>query len=85
MKVLPQRMCIACRSMKEKAQLVRVVKSGDNIFVDVTDKAPGRGAYVCKSAECIKKLVKTKALNRTFKCDVPQNVYIQLEDTVNER
>lgn len=85
MKSLPQRMCVACREMREKSQLVRVVKSGDNIFVDVTDKAQGRGAYVCKSAECIKKLVKTKALNRTFKRDVPQEVYLRLEDVINER
>ncbi|MBR2970461.1 MAG: YlxR family protein [Clostridia bacterium] len=79
MKNTPQRMCVACREMKDKSQLVRVVKYGDEIKVDLTDKAPGRGAYVCKSKECVDKLKKRKMLNRAFRCEVPEAVYAQLE------
>lgn len=85
MKNTPLRMCVACREMKVKRTLIRVVKFGESISVDLTDKAPGRGAYVCKNEECLNKLVKTKALNRAFKCEIPQEVYERIKEAVNER
>ncbi len=85
MKNTPLRMCVACREMKDKRTLIRVVKFGESISVDLTDKAPGRGAYVCKNEECINKLVKTKALNRAFKCEIPQEVYERIKEAINER
>ena len=79
-KTYPQRMCIVCHQMFEKRDLVRVVKSNDSTFcVDTTGKMGGRGAYVCKNSECHQKLKKTKALNKAFKCLVPNEIYEELE------
>lgn len=70
------RMCIVCRGQSDKKTLLRIVKNKDGeIFVDETGKANGRGAYVCKNKECFEKLKKTKALNRAFKCEIPQEIY----------
>ena len=70
------RMCIVCRAQSDKKTLLRVVKNKDGeIFVDKTGKANERGAYVCKDRNCYQKLCKQKALNRAFKCEVPQEVY----------
>ena len=56
-KSLPMRRCIACREMKPKKQLLRVVKNADgDIFVDASGKAAGRGAYICNAEVCLKKL-----------------------------
>ena len=60
---IPMRMCVGCREMKPKMELTRVVKPQEgDCAIDFTGKAPGRGAYVCKSAECLKKAQKTRAL-----------------------
>lgn len=76
MKKIPLRMCIVCKEMKPKKELIRVVKSADGtIGLDTTGKANGRGAYICNSDECMAKLVKTKALSRTFKENVSPEVY----------
>ena len=84
-KLQPQRMCIACREMKDKKELVRVVKNNEGeIFVDLTGKANGRGAYVCKSKECFAKLKKQKGLNKAFKCPVEQEIYSKIEGELFE-
>jgi len=69
------RTCIACRAEKPKRELVRVVKFGENISLDTTGKANGRGAYVCNDKECIAKLKKQKLLNRAFSCQVSDEIY----------
>ncbi len=74
-KHIPERMCACCRSTYPKSELIRVVKSGDEFFVDETFKAAGRGAYVCKKPECLARLLKTRALNKSFKAPVPDEVY----------
>ena len=74
-KKIPMRTCIACRTEKPKKELVRVVKFGDSIKLDLTGKANGRGAYVCNDKECIAKLKKQKMLNRAFSCEVEERVY----------
>ena len=67
-KTYPQRMCIGCREMKEKHDLIRVVKNKEgNISFDTTGKLSGRGAYVCKTRECLEKAVKNKGFERSFK------------------
>ena len=76
------RMCIVCRQMKEKKELVRVVKSGDDISVDLTGRANGRGAYVCKSEECASKLLKQKALSRAFNTEVSEEVYKSVAEAI---
>ena len=76
-----QRMCICCRQMKDKRDLLRVVKNKEgDIFVDTTGKKNGRGAYVCKDSECLKKLKKNKVLNKAFKCNVQDEVYSLIEE-----
>lgn len=70
------RMCIVCREHSDKKELLRIVKNKDGqIFVDKTGKANGRGAYICKSKECLNKLKKSRGLNRAFKCEVSDDVY----------
>jgi predicted RNA-binding protein YlxR (DUF448 family) len=75
-KKIPMRMCIACREMKPKAEMTRVVKTADEeIRLDPTGKAAGRGAYVCNSAECLKKLNGKKLLHKAFSTSVSEEVY----------
>ena len=76
---IPQRQCVGCREMKAKRELVRVVRSPEGeISLDFRGKAPGRGAYVCPQAECLKRAIKSKALERGLDCQIPQEIYDQL-------
>lgn len=79
-KKVPMRTCIACRQSKPKKELIRVVKNGEEISLDKTGKANGRGAYVCDDIECIRKLNKQKLLNRVFSMQVEQSVYDKLSE-----
>ena len=74
------RLCIACRQMKPKKELIRIVKNGEEIKLDKTGKANGRGAYICNDKECIAKLKKQKLLNRVFACQVDDSVYTAIEE-----
>ncbi len=74
-KKIPMRTCIACRQEKPKKELVRVVKFNEQISLDKTGKANGRGAYVCNDPECIAKLKKQKLLNKAFSCQVMDETY----------
>ena len=77
------RMCIVCREHSDKKELLRIVKNKDGqIFVDKTGKANGRGAYICKSKECLNKLKKSRGLNRAFKCEVSDDVYIMIGEEI---
>ena len=79
----PLRMCIACREMINKKDLLRIIKDKEgNIFIDKTGKANGRGAYVCKNIDCLQKLKKQKALNKAFKCPIPDELYTQIEGEI---
>ncbi len=81
MKNVPLRMCIACREMKPKQEMLRVVRSPEcEISWDFTGKKNGRGAYICDSETCIKKLKKSKLLNRTFSANVSDEVYVGIEE-----
>lgn len=76
---IPMRMCVGCREMFPKKELMRVVKSPENVIsFDRVGKAPGRGAYVCRRVECLNKAVKTKALERQLECRIEQAVLEQL-------
>lgn len=78
-KKVPQRKCIACQDRESKKEFIRIVKNKDGeIFLDPSGKANGRGAYICKSSECLKKAIKTKALNKAFKVEVSNEVYEKL-------
>ncbi len=77
------RMCISCRNMKDKKELVRIVKDKDsNIFIDETGKKNGRGAYICKNEDCLNKLQKQKLLNKTFKTNVDEKIYNELKEVI---
>lgn len=80
-KKIPLRMCIACRELKEKREMLRIVKPADgDIFIDFSSKASGRGAYICNNPECVKKLKKQKLLNKVFSCAVDNKVYTAIEE-----
>ena len=81
MKKIPMRQCVGCREMKPKKELVRVVRSPEGeISIDLKGKAPGRGAYVCRDAACLRRAIKSKALERGFSVTIPQEVYDRLTE-----
>ena len=77
---IPMRMCVGCREMKPKKELLRVGKPQDgDARIDRTGKAPGRGAYVCESIECLRKAQKSRALERALDASIDAAVFEQLE------
>ena len=79
-KKIPMRQCLGCREMKPKRELVRVVRSpAGDISLDFRGKAPGRGAYVCRDAQCLKKAIRAKALECAFSAQIPSEIYERLE------
>jgi predicted RNA-binding protein YlxR (DUF448 family) len=84
-KKIPLRQCLGCREMKPKRELIRIVKSPDgDISIDPVGKKPGRGAYLCNSETCFKRIVKSKALSRVFKAPISDEILqflsAQMED-----
>ncbi len=83
-KKTPMRMCLGCREMKPKLELMRVVRTPDgSIVLDKTGKVSGRGAYLCKNEECFKKSVKSKALSRALEVQVEDEILLALEKEIN--
>lgn len=79
-KKVPLRQCIGCGEMKNKKEMIRILKTeAEGIILDATGKKNGRGAYVCPREECLKKAVKSRGLDRSFKMTVPREVYETLE------
>lgn len=79
------RTCAGCGEKINKFDLIRVVRGTDGVvFIDDTSRANGRGAYVCKNAECLRKLRKTGRLARVLKCEIPADIYDKLEDAVGK-
>ena len=77
----PLRQCIGCGQMKDKRELIRVIRDKEgNIFLDVTGKKNGRGAYICPDEECFSRVMKTKGLDRAFKMSVEPDVYEKLKE-----
>lgn len=78
-KKIPQRQCLGCRQMKPKNELVRIIRTPlDEIQLDVTGKMNGRGAYICREKVCFDKAVKSKAVDRALKMDVPEEIYLSI-------
>ena len=74
-KKIPLRQCVGCRERKEKSQLIRVVRSPEGeVSLDPKGKKPGRGAYVCPDPNCLKRAVKSRALERAFGAPVPPEI-----------
>ena len=79
------RKCMGCQEVKEKRELIRVVRSGEGeISMDKTGKKAGRGAYICPNAECLKMARRAKRLERAFSADIPAEVYERLEAELKE-
>lgn len=84
-KKIPMRMCTGCSEMKPKKELVRVVKTPEGeICVDLSGRKNGRGAYICKNLECLKKARKTKRIERAFECQISEEVYDRLEEQLKK-
>ena len=82
---IPQRQCLGCREMKNKKDLIRVVRSPEGeISLDFKGKKPGRGAYVCPEPTCLAKAKKSRALERAFSTAIPPEVYDLLEAQMRE-
>ena len=80
MKKIPMRMCVACREMRAKKELMRVVKTAEGeLRLDVTGKLNGRGAYLCRSAACVERAFKTRALERALEAPVSDGLRTALE------
>lgn len=78
-KKIPLRQCVGCGEMKSKKELIRVLKTEEEGFIlDSTGKKNGRGAYICRNAECLKAAKKSKGLDRSFKTAVSDEVYDSL-------
>ena len=76
---IPMRQCIGCSEMKSKKEMIRILKTAEGeIVLDATGRKNGRGAYLCKSPDCLRKAVKSKGLERSLKTAVPEEVYEKL-------
>lgn len=86
-KKTPMRQCAGCGQMKPKKELVRLVRAPQKeegqppeVTLDPTGKKPGRGAYLCRDAQCLKQARKSRRLERAFACKLPEEVYARLEE-----
>ena len=79
-KKIPLRQCVGCGEMKSKREMMRVIKTAEGeILLDTTGRKNGRGAYLCDQEECLKKARKSNALSRSFRMNVPEETYMELE------
>ena len=79
-KKVPVRRCVGCQEMKEKKEMIRVIRTQEGEFLlDATGKKNGRGAYICPSGECLRKAVRNRGLERSFRQPIPAEVYEALE------
>lgn len=84
-KKIPMRQCMGCREMKQKRELVRVVRSPEGeVSIDLTGRKSGRGAYICHDPECLKKAIKSKALSRALEVEIPDSIYDTLAQQMEE-
>ena len=84
-KKIPLRQCIGCGEMKNKKEMVRILKTAEGeIVLDATGKKNGRGAYICPSMDCFRKAKKSRGLDRSFKMAVPKEVYESLEKEMEQ-
>ncbi len=82
-KKIPMRKCTGCGEMKEKRELVRVVRSPQGeISLDLVGKKPGRGAYICRNAQCLKLARKAKRIERSLECQISPELYDMMEKEI---
>ena len=84
-KKIPMRQCVGCGEMKNKREMMRVLKTAEGpIELDTTGRKNGRGAYLCMDKECLVKARKNKGLERSFKMSIPDEIYEKLEKDFEE-
>ncbi len=77
---VPLRQCVGCREMRSKRDMIRILKTPEGAFMlDSTGKKNGRGAYLCRNSQCFAKALKSRALDRSFRMSIPEEVYESLE------
>ena len=84
MKKIPMRRCLGCMESKPKNELCRIVKDKDNnIKIDNSGKAEGRGAYICINEDCLDKAIKSKRLQKEFEMNIDKNIFEELRERIN--
>jgi hypothetical protein len=84
-KKIPQRTCLGCNEKKDKKDLIRIVKDNENnVFVDLTGKSNGRGAYICNKLECLDKVIKSKRLEKSLEIEINNEIYEKLRGVIIE-
>lgn len=84
-KKVPLRQCVGCGEMKNKKEMIRILKTAEGEFLlDATGRKNGRGAYLCPDMECFQKAVKNRGLERSFKMAIPKEVYETLEKEMRQ-
>ena len=84
-KKIPQRQCMGCRERKPKREMIRVVRGTDGtVSLDFGGKLNGRGAYICPQSACLKKALRSKALDRSLEVTIPEEVYQRLEKEMED-
>ena len=84
-KKIPLRQCIGCGESKSKKEMIRILRTEtEGIILDPTGRKNGRGAYICPSSECLKKAIKSRGLDRSFKMQVPKEVYETLKKEMEQ-
>ena len=81
--MIPQRMCVVCREMKDRNRLLRVARVNEKFLIDLTNKAGGRGAYICKNTDCLESARKKNVFERSFSGKIPAEVYEKLEELIS--
>lgn len=84
-KKIPMRRCSGCNEQKAKNELIRIVRSPEGeISLDLTGKKSGRGAYICNNIDCLRKVRKSRRIDRTFEITIPDEIYNSLEEQIKE-
>ena len=84
-KKTPMRQCVGCKEMRNKKDMMRVLRTSDGeVVLDTTGKKNGRGAYLCMTKECLEKARKNKGLERSFKINIPDEIYEGMEREFEE-
>ena len=84
-KKIPTRKCVGCGEMRDNKEMIRVIRTPEGeICLDVTGRANGRGAYICNSAECLKKAVKNRGLEKSLKAQIPGDILEKMNKELGE-
>ena len=86
MKNKPQRTCMGCFQKKDKNELIRIVKNKqDEVFIDKTGKAEGRGIYLCSDVKCLEKVIKNKKLEKVLDTKISTDIYEDLRGVIIDK